>query len=214
MIIRTHLDDEFKQIQDDKKHVNFFEKEEEQIKKQENIRAQIELEKEFFKDKPFDITTKFMGSYDQDKPWYTKAGDRTSENQGRIKSQIQQFKSQTDTYYAVLDIENKRASGPGSFGLKEEEKLHPQQPKEKEPPKPHSKALDDPKRAEKKRHKELQKLAMELAMALGSDYEEEQKERKKALDRQKSLLRKERMQREKQEREREQKLLATQFPFS
>jgi len=50
-----------KKIQDEKKNINLFEKEEEQIKLQENIKARIELEKEFFKDKPFDLSTKFLG---------------------------------------------------------------------------------------------------------------------------------------------------------
>lgn len=40
----------------------------------ENTQAMLEREREFFKDKPFDMSSKFMGSLDDErsKPWYMK----------------------------------------------------------------------------------------------------------------------------------------------
>ena len=41
------------------------------------MKAQIELSKEFFKDKPFDLSSKFLGSFaEESKPWYAKAIQR------------------------------------------------------------------------------------------------------------------------------------------
>lgn len=54
------------------KHINFFEQEEEQIGKIENNKALMEKEQEYFKEQPFDMSSKFLGTLNLSTPWYMK----------------------------------------------------------------------------------------------------------------------------------------------
>lgn len=81
-LVNNKLDADLKKIAKEKKNINLFEKEEEQMIRKENTQAYIEMEKEFFKDKPFDLSSKFLGQFsDANQPWYLKS-NATADKEG------------------------------------------------------------------------------------------------------------------------------------
>jgi hypothetical protein len=70
---------ELRNIQESKKHINLFENEQKMIENREVLEAKILKEREFLKDKSFDMSSKFLGAYSdqQRQPWYLKPSQKS-----------------------------------------------------------------------------------------------------------------------------------------
>ncbi|CAD8180290.1 unnamed protein product [Paramecium pentaurelia] len=203
----SKINNELREILEAKQHINLFKEEEQYLLQKENNQAKIELEKEFFKDKPFDLSTKFLGQYEQIKPWYIqqRQDQHQTQLQQKVKQQLQHFKEKQDNYYQILDLSKKYQEETLISQIetkKEEETIKREEQQD-------SAAIKE----EKRRQKKLQKLGQQLQELLGSDDSELEKKRQKSKKNEREKLRKERLQREKVERSREQKLLSTIYEF-
>ncbi|CAK73993.1 unnamed protein product (macronuclear) [Paramecium tetraurelia] len=199
---------ELREILEAKQHINLFKEEEQYLLQKENNQAKIELEKEFFKDKPFDLSTKFLGQYDQTKPWYIqqRQDQKQTQLQQNVKQQLKNFKEKKDNYYQILDLSKKYQEETlvSQIDAKKEETIKDKKEEENDPA--YIKEM-------KKKQKKYQKLGEQIRELLGSDDSEIEKIRQKQKQREREKLKKERLQREKVERSREQKLLSSIYEF-
>lgn len=81
----------------------------------------IQKESEVFKDKPYDLSSKFMGTLaeEKNKPWYLRDAKPESEKkvtntseQSQLGNNIYRFTKKPSNYYMILDVKSRNDMVP------------------------------------------------------------------------------------------------------
>ena len=132
----------------------------------------MQRETEFFKDKPFDITSKFMGSLNNNKPWYLKSRQQSTlekQKTQKVRDQLSEFRQQDNTFYKVLKVEGvDKEKKDWEKEIEREKDLGKSREKKGETENEFKKVSKSDMKAQKKMAA-LQKLAYKLKQLIGSD---------------------------------------------
>lgn len=88
------ITEELRRINEANKHINLFEHEQRILDNREQTEAKIMKEREFLKDKDFDMASKFLGAYNDEKmkPWYLKTDNRVTASKTKVQAQLNHIK--------------------------------------------------------------------------------------------------------------------------